>query len=288
MTNIVLGGEIGQIIADRQFLMATLAQTLARQNVDESGVNRIDGMKNETLKAEYSQVVNPTTTFLNEQPFGKEGTARTSAQIVRQDSFERIAEGYGDVLDKFSAITQQFPEFSQGLFLATGGLTALAASAGAAALLTGRNLPTPLPPSPNGSGSRASAAIKGVGVAAAGYLGFEAFKPMDDFFYEKIASFFGASGDRPDFFEMAMEKSKEQQTVMEEQKQKLDEQNQKLDEQNQWSKDLSNKLSQLITVTQQNKPVINMGGGGLMEQISQHAQTEQKRHGVDLLTYGQK
>ncbi|MFW1857920.1 hypothetical protein [Acinetobacter defluvii] len=134
MANIALGGEIGQIIADRQFLMATLGQTLARYNIDENGVNRIDGLKNETLKATYDQVVKPTGTFLNSQTFGKEGTAKTNAQIVRQDSFDRIAGGYGTVLDKFSELTQQFPAFSQGLFLSTTGLTALAASAGVASL----------------------------------------------------------------------------------------------------------------------------------------------------------
>lgn len=280
MTNIVLGGEIGQIIADRQFLMAALAQTLARQNVDESGVNRIDGLKNETLKAEYSRVVKPTVSFLNDQVFGKEGTASTNAQIVRQDSFDRIADGYGNVLDKFSELTQKFPEFSQGLFLATGGLTALAASAGAAAFLTGGRAALGGAAAGAAGAGGAGTIAKSAGVAAVGYLGFEAFKPMDDAIYGKIASFFGASKDRPDFFEMAIEKSKEQQAV-------LHEQNQKMDEQTQLSKDLISKLSTLITVTQQNKPVINMGGG-LMDQITQHAQAEQKRHGLDLLSYGQK
>ena len=66
------------------------------------------------------------------------------------------------------------------------------------------------------------------------------------------------------------------------------EQNQKIEEQTQLSKDLSNKLSTLITVTQQNKPVVNINGGSLVEQISQHAAKEEKRHGVDLLSYGQK
>ena len=65
-------------------------------------------------------------------------------------------------------------------------------------------------------------------------------------------------------------------------------QNQKIEEQTQLSKDLSNKLSTLITVTQQNKPVVNINGGSLVDQISQHAAKEEKRHGVDLLSYGQK
>lgn len=286
MTNIVLGGEIGQIIADRQFLMAALGQTLARQNVDETGVNRIDGLKNETLKAEYNQVIKPTAGFLNDQGFGKEGTAKTNAQIVRQDSFDRIADGYGTVLDKFSELTQKFPAFSQGLFLSTTGLAALAASAGVAslALRTGRSTPpvppSPIPPPPNG-GAGASSAMKTVGAAAIGYLGFEAFKPMDDYFYSVISKFLGGSEERPDFVQMAIEKSQEQTAVMEQQKQLIE-------KQNQLSSDMVSKLNSLISVTQQNKPVFNINGGSLVDQISQHAAKEEKRHGVDLLSYGQK
>ena len=56
--------------------------------------------------------------------------------------------------------------------------------------------------------------------------------------------------------------------------------------------DLSSKLDLLISATQQNKPLpfkpVVIGGGSLMDQISQHARNEEKRHGVDLLSFGQK
>lgn len=281
MTNIVLGGEIGQIIADRQFLMATMAQTLARQNVDENGVNRIDDLKNKTLNAEYSQVISPTVSFLNDQTFGKEGTARTSAQIVRQDSFDRIAGGYGTALDKFSEITQQFPAFSQGLFLSTAGLTALSASAGIAALAVGRGQPSipPVPPTGGGgTGGAVKGALKTAGAAGLAYAGYEAFKILDDGLYSKIANLLGADEKKQDFLQSAIDASKEQQSK--ENSEMLAQQQQS----NQTLMDVVNRLNSLINATQQNKP-LPMNFGGLLGDISKHAATEEKRHGVALLTY---
>ena len=223
MANIALGGEIGQIIADRQFLMATLGQTLARYNIDENGVNRIDGLKNETLKASYDQVVKPTGVFLNSQTFGKEGTAKTNAQIVRQDSFDRIAGGYGTALDKFSELTQQFPAFSQGLFISTTALTALAASAGVASLAMRAGRPPvppvpPPPPVPPTPPPTAGASIgQALGFAGGAYLGSELLKPVDDYFYNMVDKFFGGTGEKVDFVQEAIEKSKEQQALLQQQ-----------------------------------------------------------------------
>nr|WP_314371352.1 hypothetical protein [uncultured Acinetobacter sp.] len=294
MTNIVLGGEIGQIIADRQFLMAALGQTLARQNVDETGVNRIDGLKNETLKAEYNQVIKPTAGFLNDQAFGKEGTAKTNAQIVRQDSFDRIAEGYGTVLDKFSELTQKFPAFSQGLFLSSTGLAALAASAGIASLAMGRMGAGGLLGGAGAVATGGTLATAGQFALAGGlgygigtfarnmYMTTETGQKFDDFLGEKITQTLALFGN--DNAQAALESQAKYDEMIAQQ----ESQNQKIEEQTQLSKDLSNKLSTLITVTQQNKPVVNINGGSLVDQISQHAAKEEKRHGVDLLSYGQK
>lgn len=279
MTNIVLGGEIGQIIADRQFLMATMAQTLARQNIDENGVNRIDDLKNKTLNAEYSDVINPTVSFLNEQTFGKEGTAKTSAQIVRQDSFDRVAGGYGTALDKFSEITQQFPAFSQGLFLSTAALTALSASAGIAALTLRRGQP-PIPPVPPSTGAAGGlkGALKTAGAAGVAYAGYELFQPLDDKIYKEISQLFGLSGEKNDFVQQAIEKNIEQQS---QQNSELLTQQQQA---NQLSQDISTKLSTLIATTALNKP-IPFNASSLMDGISNHASHEEKRHGAALLMY---
>jgi len=55
---------------------------------------------------------------------------------------------------------------------------------------------------------------------------------------------------------------------------------------NKISQDVVNKLNSLINVTQQNKPIpVTFPASGLLGDISRHAATEEKRHGVALLTY---
>lgn len=53
----------------------------------------------------------------------------------------------------------------------------------------------------------------------------------------------------------------------------------KQDKQNALSQELINKLNTLINVTGQNKPTFNFSGG-LLGAISEHAATEEKRHGA--------
>jgi hypothetical protein len=273
-TQIAAQSEIGKIFHNKQALMAFMGITM---NMEKGGFKEyvekgIDNSEGAIQMSHERQAA---------QEYGKDSSFDTARFNARVENYNGISGWLGDLKQGLADYAASNVDIAAAASAAVVGLTAVGAAGGIAALAmrNGRNIP-PLPPAPNG-GSVASNVLKTAGVADVGYLGFEAFKPMDDSIYGKIASFFGASEDRPDFFEMAMEKSKEQQAA-------LEEQNKKMDEQNQLSKDLSNKLSTLITVTQQNKPVINMGGGGLMEQITQHAQTEQKRHGVDLLSYGQK
>ncbi|CAD9194018.1 phage tail tape measure protein [Acinetobacter bohemicus] len=279
MTNIVLGGEIGQIIADRQFLMSAVAETLARNNVDKNSGNRIDDIKNQTLKAERSDVIGPTVEFLNGQPFGKEGTAKTSAQIVRQDSFDRVAGGYGTALDKFSEITQQFPAFSQGLLLSTTALTALSASAGLVALAMRRGQP-PIPPVGGGLGGKVGTVSLAAGqVALSGALGYaigteirdmymqtEAGQKFDKDAGEFIAQTLALFGN--DEAQAALDNNAKYEQMIAQQEQA-----------NKLSSDLSNKLSTLITATQNNKP-IPFNTGSLLDGISNHAKAESNRHGA--------
>ena len=110
----------------------------------------------------------------------------------------------------------------------------------------------------------------------------ETGQKFDDFFGEKITQTLALFGN--DNAQAALESQAKYDEMIAQQ----ESQNQKIEEQTQLSKDLSNKLSTLITVTQQNKPVVNINGGSLVDQISQHAAKEEKRHGVDLLSYGQK
>ncbi|VXA54672.1 conserved hypothetical protein [Acinetobacter proteolyticus] len=274
-TQIAAQSEIGKIFHNKQALMAFMGITM---NMEKGGFKEyVENGVNDSVGA-----VQMSHERQAAQEYGKDSSFDTARFNARVENYNGISGWLGDLKQGLADYAASNIDVAAAASAAVVGLTAVGAAGGVAALAMGSRAGAVGAGAAGAAGAGAAGTVaKSAGAAAVGYLGFEAFKPMDDFFYGKIASFFGASEDRPDFFEMAMEKSKEQQATMEEQ-------NKKLDEQNQWSKDLSSKLSTLITVTQQNKPVINMGGGGLMEQISQHAQTEQKRHGVDLLTYGQK
>lgn len=185
----------------------------------------------------------------------------------------------GDTSTRLSDYAEKYPALATAVAGTTVAIAALGTAAGITTLAMGKNVPLPAGSATGAVTSKASNIAKTAGVAAAGYVGYELFKPLDDFFYGKIAGLFGASEERPDFLQMAIDKSQEQKEV-------LEQQNQLIEKQNQISADMASKLNSLISVTQQNKPVINMGGS-LMDQISQHARTEEKRHGVSLLTYGQ-
>ncbi|MFR9677778.1 phage tail tape measure protein [Acinetobacter sp. SEK570] len=274
-TQIAAQSEIGKIFHNKQALMAFMGITM---NMEKGGFKEyVEQGVNDSVGA-----VQMSHERQAAQEYGKDNSFDTARFNARVENYNSISGWLGDLKQGLADYAASNIDVAAAASAAVVGLTAVGAAGGIAALAMGSRAGAVGAGAAGAAGAGAAGTIaKGAGVAAVGYLGFEAFKPMDDSIYGKIASFFGASEERPDFFQMAMEKSKEQQAA-------LEEQNQKMDEQNQLSKDLSNKLSTLITVTQQNKPVINMGGGGLMEQITQHAQTEQKRHGVDLLTYGQK
>ena len=208
--------------------------------------------------------------------------------VTNKNSEFEAMRGFNDVLAavsiKLSEYADKYPALSTAVAGATVAISAIGSAAGIAALATGgKNILTG--GTKAAAGATAARAVGGVaktaGLAGVAYAGYELFKPLDDFLYKNFANMMGASEERPDFIQMAIQKSEEQQAI-------LEQQTQKMEEQTQFSRELSTKLSTLINVTQQNKPVINLGGGSLMEQISHHARSEEKRHGVDLLSYGQK
>ncbi|MFW2163046.1 hypothetical protein ACG93T_16995 [Acinetobacter beijerinckii] len=268
---IVAQGEVGKIFHNKQQLAAFTALMLSKGSNDDyqtlfDKIGNADG----AVDASHNRQAG--------QEYAADGSFDAATYFAKVDSYKDNAGWLGEAKQAIANWAAENQNMAGKMATTSTVLVGLAASAGIASLaLRGGRTTPPIPPT---GGSRASNVIKTAGVAAAGYLGFEAFKPLDDFFYGKIAGFFGASEDRPDFMQMAIDKSQEQKEV-------LEQQNQLIEKQNQLSVDMVNKLNSLISVTQQNKPVINMGGS-LMDQISQHTRSEEKRHGVDLLSYGQK
>lgn len=140
MSKIAIGGEIGQIIGDRQFLMAALAQTFARKMEGEGGKNRLQAMQDKILAAPAADAIGESKTFLDTQTFAKKGSADTALQNAQQQAYNEASAPLGALFDAVTKATQAFPQFTAGLMGAGSLMTSLmAAGAGAGAyhLLTG-------------------------------------------------------------------------------------------------------------------------------------------------------
>ena len=272
MTNIAMGSQLGEFIADRQALMAALGVVYNKDSLQKIRA----GLAN------ASGTVDTESKIVRDSEWAKDLAMEQEKLFAQSKAYDAVSESLSSAKDRVVEWSQGNEQLAATTYAATVAIAGLGAAAGIAALAVGGK--GVLGGAVGGAGTVAGGAaaggiVKTAGVAAAGYVGYELFKPLDDLLYGKIAGLFGASEDRPDFVQMAIEKSQEQKAV-------LEQQNQLIEKQNLMSGDMVNKLNTLISVTQQNKPM--MMGGGLMDQITQHAQAEQKRHGLDLLSYGQK
>ena len=286
---------LAAILPDMQSLMALVAANRYGDNWEKmTNVAMTEGVQTRDLKYQYNQKELASYGFNAADVVSKDGEFQTLQSTVQK---------LGKMGVKLSELTDQYPPLTKAMGTAELALKALAvAGAGAAvgSLVAGRG-----GAGTAAAGAGAAAAAGGALTLTAGqvmlsgalgygigtqirdaYMQTETGQKFDDFLGEKIAQLWQYM---PDFVggDTARE-SVEAQAKYDEMIAQQESQNQKIEEQTQLSKDLSNKLSTLITVTQQNKPVVNINGGSLVEQISQHAAKEEKRHGVDLLSYGQK
>ena len=288
---------LAAILPDIQSLMALVAANRYGDNWEKmTNVAMTEGVQTRDLKYQYNQKELASYGFNAADVVRKDGEFQTLQSTVQQ---------LGKMGTKVAELTDQYPELTKAMGTAELALKALAvAGAGAAVggMIAGRGgaVATSGGAAAAGATLASGSALATAGqFALAGGLGYgigtgirnmymtrETGQKFDDFLGEKIAQLWQYM---PDFVggDTARE-SVEAQAKYDEMIAQQESQNQKIEEQTQLSKDLSNKLSTLITVTQQNKPVVNINGGSLVDQISQHAAKEEKRHGVDLLSYGQK
>lgn len=276
-TQIAAQSEIGKIFHNKQALMAFMGITMNMEKGGfkeyvEKGVNDSAGAVQMSHERQAAQ------------EYGKDSSFDTARFNARVENYNGISGWLGDFKLGLADFAASNTAVAAAASAAVVGLTAVGAAGGVAAftMRNGRNIP-PVPPSTGTGGGVASKALKTAGTAAVGYLGFEAIQSVDDYLYKQISSLIGGSEERPDFLKMEIEKIQGQKAV-------LEQQNQLTETQNQLITEVVNRLNSLISATQQNKPIpMSMPSvGGLMDQISQHAQTQQKRHGVDLLSFGQK
>ena len=286
---------LAAILPDMQSLMALVAANRYGDNWEKmTNVAMTEGVQTRDLKYQYNQKELASYGFNAADVVRKDGEFQTLQSTVQQ---------LGKMGTTVAELTDQYPGLTKAMGAAELALKALAvAGAGAAvgSLVAGRG-----GAGTAAAGAGAAAAAGGALTLTAGqvmlsgalgygigtqirdaYMQTETGQKFDDFLGEKIAQLWQYM---PDFVggDTARE-SVEAQAKYDEMIAQQEAQNQKIEEQTQLSKYLSNKLSTLITVTQQNKPVVNINGGSLVDQISQHAAKEEKRHGVDLLSYGQK
>ena len=284
---------LAAILPDMQSLMALVAANRYGDNWEKmTNVAMTEGVQTRDLKYQYNQKELASYGF-------------NAADVVRKDgefqTLQSTVQKLGKMGVKLSELTDQYPPLTKAMGTAELALKALAvAGAGAAVggMIAGRGgaVATSGGAAAAGATLASGSALATAGqFALAGGLGYgigtgirnmymtrETGQKFDDFLGEKITQTLALFGN--DNAQAALESQAKYDEMIAQQ----ESQNQKIEEQTQLSKDLSNKLSTLITVTQQNKPVVNINGGSLVDQISQHAAKEEKRHGVDLLSYGQK
>lgn len=271
MSNIAMGSQLGEIIADRQALMAALSVVYKKDELSKM-VPELRGA---------GGTVSSNSAMVQQTEWAKDLAMNQEKLFAQSTAYDAVSESLSKAKDRVVDWARGNETLAASAYGASVGVAALGAAAGISAVvgggksLLGGGAKT-AGNSAVGAATKAGGSLaKTAGVAAAGYLGYELFKPLDDFFYGKVASLFGASEDRPDFVQMAIDQSKAQQASAEEKSNQLISEQQT---QNALSRELINKLNTLISVTGQ-KPAIDFSGG-LLGALSQNAAAEEKRHGA--------
>ncbi|MFV5413849.1 hypothetical protein [Acinetobacter baumannii] len=265
---------LAAILPDQQSLMTLVAIKRYKKQWDEMTDTALTkGEQTRDLKYNYNK------TELASVGINSFDVTRKNAEYqTLQDSTKLL----GDMGQKVAEVTNKYPALITAMGASELALKALAFAAGGAALsqvvsskgvgVAGAGVA--------GTASKASGAAKAAGLVGAAYAGSQLIKPIDDAGYSLVSDLLakvgiGSGGERPDFVQQAIEQSKAQQASAEEKSSQLIAEQQ---QQNVLSRELINKINTLIDVTGQNKPM-NFSGG-LLGAISEHAATEEKRHGA--------
>ena len=208
------------------------------------------------------------------------GYGANQLTVTKKNSEFEAMGGFNDVLGdmsiKLSKYADEYPEVAKAIAGATVALSALTVAAGGAALLqfagnkdASPDLPDDLTKTKGKPKIKGANSLKAAGLVGAAYGFSEIMEPIDNYLFSAVDKMFGGDGKKFDAVQFAID----QQT------QKSIELLTKQQEANQLSKDISNKLSTLISTTAQNKP-LPFSASGLLGDISNHAASEEKRHGA--------
>ena len=264
MSNIAMGSELGQFLADRQALLAAMA---AVYNKDQT----VNLEKNITTA---SGTVNSDLEMIRQTEWAKDQAADQEKLFAQSKAYDSVSETLGKVKENITDWAQKHEELAASAYKASVALTAVAAIGVTGAVLSrgkdsAPDLPDDLTQTKGKPKIKGANSLKAAGLVGAAYGFSEIMEPIDNYLFSAVDKMLGGDGKKFD----AVQFSIDQQT------QKSIELLTKQQEANQLSKDISNKLSTLISTTAQNKP-IPFNSGSLLESVSGHAKTEGSRTGA--------
>lgn len=266
MSNIALGSEMGQIIADRQALMAAMAAVYGQDQTQvlEQKLSGASGTRDRALNN------------LKTEEWVKDQAVNQEKLFAQSKAYDEVSGALGDVKQSIADWAKDNEGLAASAYAASVALTALAAGAGIATVFGGgkggnisKNIAETV--ATKSIADKAKGGLGKAGAVAAAYSGYELIKSVDDYLYGAFDKLLGGTGEKKDYVQMTIEQLKEQQAQQNEQI--VAEQQQA----NQYSKELISNVKMLINVTSQNKP-INFSPGPLMQSLS--AVPEDKRHGA--------
>lgn len=276
MSNIAMGSEMGQIIADRQALMAAMA---AVYNKDKTvALEKEIGNAAGTVDADLSMI--------KQTEWAKDQAANQEGLFAQSKAYDALTGPLSAVKDSMTDIASKHEGVAAAAYGATVALTALAAGAGVATVLGGKGA------AGKAVGGIASAARTGGGlvmagaakfagpaaaVAGAGAVGYGVGTVISKNFVEGTS--FGDKLGETIAKTLAVFGNEDAKAALEAQA-KYDQMIAEQQTNNQYSKELIGSIKTLINVTSQNKPVINMPGSPLMQSMSSNSANEEKRHGA--------
>ena len=271
MSNIAMGSELGQFLADRQALMAAMAAVYNKDKVGQ--------LEGEIGSAKGT--VDDDLAYVKTQEWAKDQAMNQEKLFAQSKAYDAISDSLGDFKDKVTDVARENEGLAASAYGAATALAAVAAAGVAGTVLSGGKGGGVLSKAGGiaraGGGVLSAAIASPVGqVAAAGAAGYTAGTFISKNFIEGtstgdkigevVTKIWAALGS--DNAKAAVEAQAQYDRMIAQQEQA-----------NKLSSDLSGKLSTLISVTQNNKPVFNFPGGSLQQSILGGGK-EEKRHGA--------
>jgi hypothetical protein len=274
MSNIAMGSEMGQIIADRQALMAAMAAVYNKDTASklESEISGAKGTVNSDLE------------LIRSQEWSKDQAMQQEKLFAQSKAYDAVSGALGTLKDNVTEAAQGNEALAAAAYSAATAVAALGAASAVGSVLGGGKGGTVAGKAGGllakaGGAARAGAGPAGA-VLAAGAGGYIAGSVINEKFVEgtefgdklgetiaKTLAFFGN-----DEAKAALEAQSAYDAMLAEQSKN-----------NQLSQELVSKISTLINVTRDNKPIpFQLGNGSLADAFGRPAtaSSQENRHGA--------